>query len=139
MRRRLTGVGWGGVGALGVRGDTPPPAGGRSLTPALFSPLTHTPAGEDYWRSAVWVNVNYLVAGALSTFYGVAPGPHRAAAAAAGAELTAAVVAGVAAEYARSGFLWESYRDSDGTGRGTHPFTGWTALVAPMAAGRFPF
>lgn len=38
----------------------------------------------------------------------------------------------IAAEYARTGFFWESYADTDGKGQGTRPFTGWTALVLDM-------
>lgn len=38
------------------------------------------------------------------------------------------LVGNVVREYQRTGFLWENYDDVSGAGRGTHPFTGWTAL-----------
>jgi mannosyl-oligosaccharide glucosidase len=87
----------------------------------------------------VWVNVNFLAAGALRQYYGRAPGPFAETARVLGLQIEQTVVATVAREYARTGFLWESYRDHDGGGRGTHPFTGWTALVALLATGRYPF
>jgi hypothetical protein len=116
------------------------PHGLRSLSAA--DPAYAT--GEDYWRSAVWLNMNYLAAVALSEHYGgdaavSAGAPHAAAARAAGTALAATLVDTVSREYARSGFLWEHYADGTGRGKGTHPFTGWTALVALLAAGRHPF
>ena len=85
------------------------------------------------------MNVNYLAAAALKQHYGRLRGPFAETARVLGDQVERTVVHTVAAEYARTGFLWESYRDSDGAGRGTHPFTGWTALVALMATGRYPF
>jgi mannosyl-oligosaccharide glucosidase len=95
-------------------------------------------AKEDYWRGAVWLNMNYLAVAALR-HYGAGGGPAAAAAAAAADDLARRVVGAVAAEYRRTGFVWENYDSRTGRGRGTHPFTGWSALVALLAAGRFPF
>jgi hypothetical protein len=106
----------------------------RSLSAA--DPLFGT--REDYWRGAMWVNMNYLAVAALR-HYGTATGPHAGAAAGLAQRLSAAVVDTVAHGYASTGFLWENYDSRDGHGRGTHPFTGWTALVALMVADRYPF
>lgn len=78
-------------------------------------------------------------------YYGSVPGPHSERARLAAGRLAEAVVRTAAAEYARTGFLWEQYLPNRrGIGRGTHPFTGWSALVALMAGeggegGRYPF
>lgn len=40
----------------------------------------------------------------------------------------------IARVHQQSGFPWESYSDADGSGRGSHPFTGWTALFVLVAA-----
>ncbi len=55
-------------------------------------------------------------------------GPNMAAAADARDRLRRNLVGNVVREYHRTGFLWENYDDVSGAGRGTHPFTGWTAL-----------
>ena len=58
--------------------------------------------------------------------------------AAAADELAAILVNTVTEGYKRTGFVWENYSADDGHGRGTHPFTGWSALVTLLVAGRFP-
>lgn len=103
-----------------------------SKSDALYGTL------ENYWRGAAWINMNWLVAEALK-YYGTVEGPHRARAAAQGAALRQAIVDAVTVEYARSGFIWESYDAKTGHGRGTHPFTGWSALVTLAQAARHPF
>jgi mannosyl-oligosaccharide glucosidase len=38
-------------------------------------------------------------------------------------------------QYYKSGYIWEQYKDTDeGDGKGSHPFTGWSALVVLMMA-----
>ena len=39
--------------------------------------------------------------------------------------------------YNETGFLWEHYDDTDGHGKGTHPFTGWTALLVLVAGASY--
>lgn len=61
-------------------------------------------------------------------YYSQAAGPHAPAAKAAYTTLRSALVGNVVKQYQRTGYLWENYDDKDGSGRGSHPFTGWTAL-----------
>ena len=92
---------------------------------------------EDYWRSSVWVNMNYLAVAALR-YYADVPGPHALRARELGAQLSENVTRLVVDEYHRTGFIWEHYRSTDGVGRGTHPFTGWSALIALLVADQHP-
>jgi mannosyl-oligosaccharide glucosidase len=92
---------------------------------------------EDYWRGAIWINMNWLAISALR-HYGMLPGPHKQKAGHLSSLLSRAIVDTVVAEYTRTGFVWESYDSTTGQGRGTHPFTGWSALVALLVAERFP-
>lgn len=106
------------------------PAGLRSLAPT--SPQYRT--GEDYWRGAVWVNMNFLMLRALHRTYGREVGPHQATAREVYGQVREALLANMAAELERTGYLWENYDAVTGRGRGTHPFAGWSALAALVAA-----
>ncbi|KAK9809318.1 hypothetical protein WJX73_004307 [Symbiochloris irregularis] len=89
-----------------------------------------------YWRSPIWVNINYLTLAALD-FYAKAPGPHQSLAGEIHDELRKNLLQNIVGKYQSSGFLWENYDDSDGHGRGCHPFSGWTALVVLIAGQRY--
>lgn len=92
--------------------------------------------GENYWRGAVWFNVNYLAAAALHSYgFGErAGGPHAGQARALYARLRENLVRNTFGEYQRTGYLWEQYNPADGRGQKSHPFTGWTALVVLVMA-----
>ncbi len=60
-------------------------------------------------------------------------GPHIAEAARLHGELRGNLLQTVVGEARRSGYLWESYDEGTRRGRGSHPFTGWTALVVLIA------
>ncbi|KAI9187570.1 Processing alpha glucosidase I [Blastocladiella emersonii ATCC 22665] len=88
--------------------------------------------GEDYWRGAVWINWQYLVLGAL----------HRARDASPEAEQLYTAIRGdvirtVERAYAKAGFLFENYHGETGEPRGSHPFTGWSALVVLIMAEQY--
>lgn len=110
------------------------PFGLRSLS--RDSPLymqRNTEHDPPYWRGSVWININYL---ALRALHGYAdqPGPHRERAAQLYGELRRNLIDNLYRQYAESGYLWEHYSDSTGRGQGSHPFTGWSALVVLMMA-----
>lgn len=81
-----------------------------------------------YWRGQIWININYLAVRALH-HYAHQPGPHRQLAQDLYARLRENLVRNLYAQYRKSGYLWEQYNDRTGEGQGTHPFTGWSALV----------
>jgi len=108
------------------------PYGLRSLAKSAPSYGKHnTEHDPPYWRGAIWINVNYLALGALN-HYASAPGPHRETASLVYTELRENVVENLYQQYRLSGYLWEQYDDTTGKGKGSHPFTGWSALVVSI-------
>ncbi|EGD80806.1 alpha-glucosidase 1 [Salpingoeca rosetta] len=81
-----------------------------------------------YWRGAIWINLNFLTTRALR-FYGQTAGPHRERAQELYTKLRGNLINNIFQQYQRTGFIWEQYDDRTGSGKGTHPFTGWSALV----------
>jgi mannosyl-oligosaccharide glucosidase len=92
---------------------------------------------EDYWRNSVWINMNYLAVSSLQ-FYSQVESDFASRAGRLSELIAHNVVNNIVAEYNRTGFLWEHYDSRTGKGRGTHPFTGWTALFALLHSHRFP-
>ncbi|PAA92831.1 hypothetical protein BOX15_Mlig018855g3, partial [Macrostomum lignano] len=106
----------------------------RSLSPQSSMYNRHnTEDDPPYWRGAIWINANYLAVTALR-HYASQPGPHRETAAQLAERLRTAVFNNVMKEWDSTGFLWEQYEDRTGRGQRTHPFCGWTALAALLAA-----
>ncbi|KAG2418827.1 hypothetical protein HFD88_001928 [Aspergillus terreus] len=86
---------------------------------------------ENYWRSPVWVNINYLV---FKNLYDIAtvPGPHQEQAREMYSKLRKNVVENVFREWKKTGFAWEQYNPETGNGQRTQHFTGWTSMVVKM-------
>ncbi|EXJ93132.1 mannosyl-oligosaccharide glucosidase [Capronia epimyces CBS 606.96] len=86
---------------------------------------------ENYWRSPIWVNMNYLI---LKNLLVVAQSPSapskvKTQAARIYTELRQNLVQNVFNEWERTGFAWEQYNPDSGAGQRTQHFTGWTSLV----------
>ncbi|KAI7389565.1 glycoside hydrolase, partial [Hortaea werneckii] len=88
---------------------------------------------ENYWRSPVWMNMNYLI---VSNLYAIATqeGPHQAQAASTYNELRRNLVETVYNSWLETGFAWEQYNPETGAGQRTQHFTGWTSLVVKIMA-----
>ncbi|KAK2751817.1 Processing alpha glucosidase I [Onygenales sp. PD_40] len=88
---------------------------------------------ENYWRSPIWMNINYLV---LKNLFDVATasGPHQDQARQMYNQLRNNLVENVFKEWERTGFAWEQYNPDTGAGQRTQHFTGWTSLVVKMMA-----
>ncbi|KAJ5203895.1 mannosyl-oligosaccharide glucosidase [Penicillium cinerascens] len=86
---------------------------------------------ENYWRSPVWMNINYLV---LKNLYDTAivPGPHQEQAREMYSKLRKNLVENVFREWKKTGFAWEQYNPDSGNGQRTQHFTGWTSMVVNM-------
>ncbi|KAK7956991.1 uncharacterized protein PG986_006213 [Apiospora aurea] len=93
--------------------------------------------GEDYWRGAVWMNMNVLAVQQLHAL-AVNGGSEKGRAAKLGAELRRNVVQTVYDSWATTGFVWEQYSDKTGKGKGSRAFTGWTACIVLITGLEFP-
>jgi len=111
------------------------PFGLRSL--ARTSPLYgkhNTEHDPPYWRGSIWININYLALAALRHYSMAALGLNSELAASLYNELRSNVIDNVFLQYRASGYVWEQYNDTTGQGKGSHPFTGWSALVVAIMA-----
>ncbi|XP_053336327.1 mannosyl-oligosaccharide glucosidase-like [Clarias gariepinus] len=86
-----------------------------------------------YWRGAIWININYLALKALHHYSSI-EGPYKEKAAGLYQELRTNVINNIYKQYQETGYIWEQYSDSTGRGQGSHPFTGWSALVVLIMA-----
>lgn len=88
---------------------------------------------EDYWRGAVWMNINVLAVQRLRAVglegHQRPPTAVQERALTIAAELRDRVVKVVYRNYQQTGFAWEQYDDKTGRGRHSRAFTGWTACV----------
>ncbi|KAJ7584339.1 glycoside hydrolase [Mycena floridula] len=93
--------------------------------------------GENYWKGPIWIQMNYLALSALHKTYAVEEGPYQVQATEIYTRLRQNVVDNVFEEYTRTGYVWEQYNPSNGQGHRSHPFTGWTSLVALVLAEKY--
>ncbi|CAG9954091.1 unnamed protein product [Clonostachys rosea f. rosea IK726] len=89
--------------------------------------------GENYWRSPVWMPINYLVVSSLRNL-AVQEGPHKAKARELFSRLRENLVNTVYKSWKETGFAWEQYNPDTGAGQRTQHFTGWTSLVVKLMA-----
>ncbi|KAI9719869.1 MAG: Processing alpha glucosidase I [Chrysothrix sp. TS-e1954] len=87
--------------------------------------------GENYWRSPIWMNINYLVVDNLLKT-AQAKGPHQEKARAMYNELRTNLVETVYKSWKETGFAWEQFNPDTGAGQRTQHFTGWTSLVVKI-------
>lgn len=87
--------------------------------------------GEDYWRGAVWMNLNYMT---LQQLLKVAQSQSEHAKYAKDLynRLRINLVDNVYNVWDKTGFAFEQYNDMTGAGQRTQHFTGWTALVVKI-------
>uniref|UniRef100_A0A8C2JAL6 Mannosyl-oligosaccharide glucosidase n=1 Tax=Cyprinus carpio TaxID=7962 RepID=A0A8C2JAL6_CYPCA len=110
------------------------PYGLRSLSHS--DPLymkRNTEHDAPYWRGPIWININYLAVRALH-HYGSIEGPYKKKAATLYQDLRTNLINNVYKQYMETGYIWEQYNDSTGRGQGSHPFTGWSALIVLIMA-----
>ncbi|XP_062606272.1 uncharacterized protein LOC134268085 [Saccostrea cucullata] len=109
----------------------------RSLS--LKSEFYNTPntvTDPPHWRGGIWINMNYLIISGLH-HYSQVPGPYQNQASNIYTELRKNVVENIFKQYYERGYVFEQYDDMTGTGRGSFPFTGWSALVVNIMAEKY--
>ncbi|KAL1717272.1 glycoside hydrolase family 63 protein [Schizophyllum commune] len=94
--------------------------------------------GENYWKGPIWLQVNYLMLSSLHKKYAAEEGPYRDLASEIYTQLRKNLVENIYNEYKRTGYVWEQYDANTGKGQRSHPFTGWTSLVALILAEKYP-
>ncbi|KAG5913241.1 hypothetical protein E4U42_001344 [Claviceps africana] len=89
--------------------------------------------GENYWRSPVWMPMNYM---ALKQLLMLAKqqGPFQERARDLYTRLRRNLVDTVYRSWEETGFAWEQYNPETGAGQRTQHFTGWTSLVVKVMA-----
>ncbi|KAK3994465.1 putative mannosyl-oligosaccharide glucosidase protein [Cladorrhinum sp. PSN332] len=100
---------------------------------------------EDYWRGAVWMNLNVLATlrlrdiGLQETPYTRTRGSTetQTRALTLAAELRKNLVNTVYNSWEETGFFWEQYKDKTGKGSHSRAFTGWTACVILLLGLKF--
>ncbi|KAI0016991.1 glycoside hydrolase family 63 protein [Xylariomycetidae sp. FL0641] len=88
---------------------------------------------ENYWRSPVWMPINYLAVVQLRN-YATQPGPYAAKSKDLYTRLRKNLVDTVYRSWEETGFAWEQYNPETGQGQRTQHFTGWTSLVVKIMA-----
>jgi mannosyl-oligosaccharide glucosidase len=89
--------------------------------------------GDNYWRSPIWINMNYMVIAQLLHLAQI-PGPLQYRYREIYVELRSNVVHTVFSSWLQTEYLWEQYDSVSGHGQRTQHFTGWTALVVKIMA-----
>jgi len=88
--------------------------------------------GDNYWRSPIWVNINYMIIERL-LYLAQRKGPVQQRCREIYNELRVNVINTVFNSWKDTGYAWEQY-DTSGKGQRTAGFTGWTALVVKILA-----
>jgi mannosyl-oligosaccharide glucosidase len=89
--------------------------------------------GDNYWRSPIWINMNYLIIEQLFALSKI-PGPSQQRCRDIYVELRGNIVHTVFSAWLQTGYVWEQYDPVGGHGQRTQHFTGWTALVVKIMA-----
>ncbi|KAE9974852.1 hypothetical protein EG328_003581 [Venturia inaequalis] len=89
---------------------------------------------ENYWRSPVWINMNYLI---VSRLVALAQDPtagsdNQKTATKLYTDLRINLVETVYKSWKETGFAWEQYNPETGAGQRTQHFTGWTSMIVKI-------
>lgn len=102
--------------------------GVRSLSKSDAFYMTAT----NYWRSPIWINLNYLILESLQHYRVVTAGELSEKIAETYAQLRLNLVNNVYDKWDKSGYVWEHYDDITGVEKGAKNFLGWSSSVILM-------
>ncbi|MCJ1369588.1 Processing alpha glucosidase I [Loxospora ochrophaea] len=88
---------------------------------------------ENYWRSPIWININYMVVQRLLEL-AQQSGRYQEKAREIYVELRLNLGNTVFKSWQETGFAWEQYSPDAGKGQRTQHFTGWTSLTVSLLA-----
>lgn len=93
-------------------------------------------SGENYWRSPIWLHINYLVLESLQ-YYQTASKEFlskdlKAKVSETYEQLRLNLVNNAYNEWERTGFVWEQYDDETGASKGAKNFLGWSSTILLM-------
>ncbi|KAG2320782.1 hypothetical protein Bca52824_013995 [Brassica carinata] len=90
-----------------------------------------------YWRGPIWMNMNYMILSSLH-HYSIVDGPYMAKARTIYEQLRSNLIRNVVRNYDETGYIWEHYDQTKGTGEGARAFTGWSALILLIMSEEYP-
>lgn len=89
---------------------------------------------ENYWRSPIWIHMNYLVLDSLQYYKREAGNSYdeelQEKISSTYRQLRINLVENVFSQWKKTGFVWENYDDITGDAKGAKNFLGWTSTVA---------
>ena len=88
---------------------------------------------ENYWRSPIWININYMILQKLLEL-AQSPGQFQQRAREMYTRLRLNLVTTVFESWKETSFAWEQYNPETGKGQRTQHFTGWTSLIVKIMA-----
>lgn len=91
---------------------------------------------ENYWRSPIWININYLVLESIQYYHAQSSqymsSELKEKFAKVYHDLRLNLVNNIVDQWEKTGFVWEQYNDEDGMAKGAKNFLGWTSTVLLM-------
>ena len=88
--------------------------------------------GMNYWRSPIWINVNFMTLGGLFQFYidsKNVPDSIKIRGRSLYNSARANVIRSVYNTWANTHYFYENFNDNTGNPQFNHPFNGWTSLI----------
>ncbi|KAK6455083.1 mannosyl-oligosaccharide glucosidase [Scheffersomyces xylosifermentans] len=92
--------------------------------------------GENYWKSPIWININYLIIDSIQHYYGTSH-THMSEELkekfkTVYKNLRVNIINNVVDKWESTGYVWEQYDDATGKEKGAKNFLGWSSAVLLM-------